>query len=422
MAISIDYSVYPYIINIPKADMVQIQASPEIRQLDMDVFRLTLKDLEDDQNPGIVFPKTHDHNPSVTVSGAILARVVEINSTDYVVEFEDGAYRVNVVGANTNIGEVAVVNNVSVSTSNSAGLQDLNSLQAASFNGEVAIDPGSPFTGTVFPVGTRSFPVNNLSDAHDIAHDRGLPRLALLATITFSDTDISDGFVIVGDSFAVTLTLASATEVGNCEFRHITIEGVMDLNNTFWDCHVLDITMLAGAIHNCSLLGTLTLGTSVTAHIFDSWSGFAGTDPADIAIIDMNGANSNNLAVRNFSGGLKIVNSGSAASDSSIDMLAGRVVFDSTVTAGTFVVRGIAEVTDNSTGSAVIVDATISKEARTARKMLTNRQEVSAGLSGNLVTYEDDGVTVLNTADVTGPADEAITISSGSPAKRGNAT
>ena len=153
MAITIDFGTQ--IISVLKADMVLIQTVPSvIYQLDMNDFRLELKDLEDTEL-GMAVTDTHSHNPPVTISGAVLARVVEILDP-FTVTFEDGQYRVNIVGANTNIGERINVNQVSVSTSNSAGLQDLNSLQAASYNGEVTVDSTSSFSGTTFPCSTQT--------------------------------------------------------------------------------------------------------------------------------------------------------------------------------------------------------------------------------------------------------------------------
>lgn len=86
----------------------------------MDTFRLALKSLEDDE-AGMPWPHTHNHNPPVTVGGVTLARVVEILSP-YQVEFENGAWAVNLVGANNNVADKAVVNNVSIRASNSAGM------------------------------------------------------------------------------------------------------------------------------------------------------------------------------------------------------------------------------------------------------------------------------------------------------------
>ena len=105
---------------MPKTDTTLVQASPtEIRELDLNTFRLALKNLEDDE--GITYPDTHSHSQPVTVGGVTLARVVEIIN-GYTVTFEDDQYAVNLVGANSNVGDVVNVNQVSVRSANSAGL------------------------------------------------------------------------------------------------------------------------------------------------------------------------------------------------------------------------------------------------------------------------------------------------------------
>jgi hypothetical protein len=118
MAITIDWSTR--VISVPKADMTLIQASPEIRELDLDVFRLTLKDIEDSDD-GMVNPDTHKHSTETTLGGITYARVIEIIN-GYTVTFEDGQYAVNLVGANSNVGDVVNLNQVSVRSANSAGL------------------------------------------------------------------------------------------------------------------------------------------------------------------------------------------------------------------------------------------------------------------------------------------------------------
>lgn len=119
MAISVNWPTG--VITVPKADMTLVSSSPfEIRELDVNTFRLTLKDLEDDPE-GQVWATTHKHNTAVAVGGVTLARVVEIIN-GYTVTFEDGAYAVNLVGANSNVGDVVNLNTVSVRAANSAGL------------------------------------------------------------------------------------------------------------------------------------------------------------------------------------------------------------------------------------------------------------------------------------------------------------
>ncbi|MHA2062954.1 MAG: hypothetical protein ACXABY_01090 [Candidatus Thorarchaeota archaeon] len=118
MALSIDWLTY--VITIPKADMSIISASPEIRELDVNAFRLELKDIEDSEE-GAPFWDTHAHNTAVSLSGIVYARIVEILSP-YTVEFEDGQYTVSCTSANHNLADVKVANQVSLIIGNAAGL------------------------------------------------------------------------------------------------------------------------------------------------------------------------------------------------------------------------------------------------------------------------------------------------------------
>src|SRR3989338_3900535 len=128
MAVTINWATK--VINVAKVEetgMTQIQFSPdpEIWRLDVNWFRLQLKDIEDDAE-GMPFTNTHIHNTEVTLGGVIFARVFEIIAP-YTVTFADGQYAVNLVGANNNISDRTNVNQVSVRASNSAGMVTVNS-------------------------------------------------------------------------------------------------------------------------------------------------------------------------------------------------------------------------------------------------------------------------------------------------------
>lgn len=118
MALSIDWS--SLVISVPQADLTPVSAG--LYELDVDAFRLELKDIEDSEE-GMAFPDTHRHNTEVTLSGVTYARIVEIIN-GYTVTFEDTgtAYTVRCVGANHNLADVKTVNNVSLIVGNSAGL------------------------------------------------------------------------------------------------------------------------------------------------------------------------------------------------------------------------------------------------------------------------------------------------------------
>jgi len=117
MPLSIDWATK--IITIPQTYLTHI--SGDIYELNVNEFRLDLKDIEDTAE-GMVFPDTHRHVTETTVGGVTYSRFVEIIN-NFTVTFEDGIYIVNLVGANNNILDVTNLNYVSVRSANSAGLQ-----------------------------------------------------------------------------------------------------------------------------------------------------------------------------------------------------------------------------------------------------------------------------------------------------------
>lgn len=109
------------LIYVPKDYMVQIAPPPrEVRRLDLDTFRLKLRDLEDDPD-GRPWPQTHRHDTETTMGGVTYARKIEILAP-YTVTFQDGQYIVDLYGANSNVQDVTNLNQVSVRSANSAGL------------------------------------------------------------------------------------------------------------------------------------------------------------------------------------------------------------------------------------------------------------------------------------------------------------
>jgi len=354
MAISINFSTK--VITVLRTDMTLIQSTPtEIRQLSIDQFRLDLRDLEDGFS-GIAFDDTHLRNPSVTVGGVILASVVEMIN-NYTVTFEDGQYAVNLAGANSNIADVVNVNQVSVRSANSAGLQDLSTLLTAAYQGQVVFSTTGQ-AGTAIPVGTRATPVDNFADAITLANKLGIRRIQLATSATLLSGANAQGKVFAGDNATVdTLQLRSGADVTDCGFEDLTIEGTLDGNNIFRNCTLNNVNYVNGILQECSLTGTISVEGSAQANVINCWSGTAGIADDQLVTIDMGGSG-NSLALRNYSGGLKIINySGGGAI--TLDFSSGRVVIDSTCTGGGIGIRGVADVTDNSSAGCTVLDQTI---------------------------------------------------------------
>lgn len=357
MAISIDWGTK--VISVPRADLTLIQSTPtEIRQLNLNDFRLILKGLEE-SDAGMAFERTHKHNTSVTVGGVTLARVIEIIN-GYTVTFEDGQYAVNLVGANSNVGDNVNVNQVSVRSANSAGLQDLGTLLSAAYQGEVCVDTVNGQAGTAVPLGTRNTPVNNFEDAKRIAETESLHVIRILNSTTIEDVDFSDGYEFTTDSpVKQQITVAPSANVQNCTFYNMSIGGTLDGNNIYRECVLQDCTYTSGFVYKCSLNGRITLIPNALLGALDCFGNtLAGRPPPEI---DMGG--SGELLLRNYSGTLKLLNhtEDNLDGDGCIDLNSAALFFDPTITAGDFPVRGVGLVFDNSTGTASIRDLTVNQ-------------------------------------------------------------
>ncbi len=330
-----------FVIKIPKADLTLIQSSPtEIRELNINNFRLDLKDWEDSAD-GMGFLKTHTHNTEVTLSGVTYSRVVEILDP-YTITFEDGQYAVNLVAANSNIGDKVNVNQVSVRSNNSAGLISSPDIEFSSFNGGVTIDTVNGVIGTIFPRGTERLKSNNISDAKLIADFRGFKKFYFQSDITLdTSADISD-FILQGQSSVMTTVIVNtAADVANCIFRDCNVSGVLDGNNSLEDCVVGNISYINGKISRCSLEGNLTLQGNVDSCFTDCYQGDFDTVPE----IDM-GTAGYDLIMTDYSGKIKIV--GAQESNSiSIGLDSGEIILDSAT---------VTNCTVNASGSGILVD------------------------------------------------------------------
>jgi len=347
MAISVDPMTF--VITVPQADLTHISGIQY--ELNINDFRMWLKAWEDDQSYGITMLKTHNHNTEVTLSGLTYARIVEVLDP-YTVEFEDGQYTVNCTGANHNLGDVRVANQVALVINNAAGLITSTDIEYAAYNGGVSVDVVDGVSITDGDAGKPNFPVDNLTDAKAIAEFRGFNTFYILGDITIPAGLTLSGYSFIGESPGkTTITVDTDAAVVGCEFYDATVAGTLDGNCAIKNCNIGNLNYVNGRIEQCLLEeGTIILGGSAEGHFLDCWSGVAGTS---IPVIDM-GDSGQDLSLRNYNGGIKLQNK-SGSDNVTIDLNSGHVILDSTVTNGTIVIRGVGHVTDNSTGSANVL-------------------------------------------------------------------
>ena len=334
---------------VPRSALLLIQSYPvEIRQLDLTEFRLSLHGLQESE-AGMCYPHIHTHNFAVTVAGVTLAQVVEIVN-GYTITFEDGLYNVNIVGGNSNVADRVNKNQVGVNTSNSAGLQDSTSLQAASFgDGAVALSLEYGTPGTTFPIGTRGTPSSNWADATAISGTRNLDGVLVLGMATLAPgDDVSNLRVIGSNPLTSILAVHPESNTLNVLIENVYFTGALDGGSTLVDCVIGEVQYFDGYIRNCALAGD-NIYVNGTATLFDC------AEAAKILnkpTIDM--VNGDNLFVRRYSGDLIIANK---TTEGLIEIeLNGELTIEASCTSGNFRIFGDGHVINNS--SLVIEDMT----------------------------------------------------------------
>lgn len=245
-----------------------------------------------------------------------------------------------------------VVSGSGVSDRNSDAVSvNSEAIEYSSYNDRVTVNTSSPYSGVQFPVGTPRQPVNNLTDALQIANDRGFKRIFLLNNqLIDSGLDFTE-FIFEGVSQSNTVIQIDApANVTNCTFENMTISGTLDGGSTIIKCNINTLDYVNGIVESCIIDGPITLGGSAEATFIDCRSGVAGSATPTIDC----GGDGPPIIIRNWTGGLRLTNKTGSTNSTSIDLTSGQLILDPTVSDGVITVRGIGKLLNNSTGTAMI--------------------------------------------------------------------
>lgn len=351
MAITIDWSTF--VINVPKADTVLVQSYPaEIRQLDLDEFRLILKDIEDSEE-GMSFTKTHTHNTEVSLGGLTYARIIEILDP-YTITFEDGPWAVNLIGANSNVGDKVNFNQVSVRTNNAAGLISSPLIEFASYGNSITIDEVNGTDSAIFPFGTPASPCKTLLNARDIAIARGFKTINVIGDLTFAfvPAGVLVDYIFIGNGRRSSTLTISNVEFTNCYFKNCTLQGTFS-NSSYvdaTDCTIKNLYNITLHAHDCDLSGVIELN-ELTNNICSFVSCYDGVPGSSTPIIQVNDCAA--LNIWQYSGGISVTNVTTSGAQILIDLNSGRLFVDSSDTEGDIIVSGVGKVY-GTTGGTII--------------------------------------------------------------------
>ena len=239
---------------------------------------------------------------------------------------------------------------VLITASSSATQADLEAIQYSSYQNAVWVDINSTQTGIAYPSGNREYPVNNIQEATVIALGRGFSTFQLLSDITLVTGDIITGFKLIGVSHILTnLTIETGAICSNIQIERCFVTGVLDGGTEINNCIVSDLIYFNGHIHQCGLVGLVTLAGNKKAVFSDCKT----IDQDNPLVIDMGGSGQS-VSIPNYSGLLTIRNLTSASEEIGIGLNAGMVVLEDTITAGTIIIGGNGILMHTQTGAEIV--------------------------------------------------------------------
>ena len=344
MAITIDWG--SRVISVPQSFLTHTGGTNY--SLDTNAFHIALKDLEDDE-AGVAFPPTHNHNTSVLLGGIQYARIIEMIN-GYTITFENGVYAISLLGSNNNILDVTNLNQVAIRSNNSAGLINVSEIQHIAFNDGVTVDVTNGVAGTLYPIGTPLSPSNNIIDARAIAMARGFSVITILGGITLDTGDVLDGFIVRGKSVINTFAMInSGASVAGCQLEDMfIIDSVLDGMAYVKHAYLSNVSGVEGFLEGCILARNISFTGTQHTYFVDCKSACVGLGTTDLPVIDMSGSG-RHIAFRNWSGPIKIINSTDPTNTICFDVVSGAsVTVDSTCTAGALSIRGTANIVNTS--------------------------------------------------------------------------
>ena len=227
------------------------------------------------------------------------------------------------------------------------------------YGNEVTVDINSPYSGTYVPIGTLSFPVNNISDAVVIANARGFKKLKILHSMDIDSGTNIQGFTLEGASpVLVTITMLDSSYCPDITIENCNVTGILDGNNYIINCLVGDLEYVNGQIKDSGLYGTIYLDGGVNAVI----EGCYLIDQTSPPTIDMGGSGQS-LAMPNYTGSIFFSNLNSPTNRIGVGLNSGKVILNSSITAGLITISGIGLLIDNSTGATIDETSLVSKVA-----------------------------------------------------------
>jgi hypothetical protein len=249
--------------------------------------------------------------------------------------------------------------------------------QRAAYNDIVYFDSNVGTTGTRFPQGTKSFPINNEADLRTVADKYNFTAYAVRGLLTLTQSHAQFTFMGRGDGDTVDV---NGKTVSSARFSGLTVSGTFQGGGNYViDRGVLDdVRNFRGFAIETGLKNTIQLGSGPTS-FHQCYSKAPGQ--FETPALDIDGQSGVTFNVRAYSGGLTVLSMSNANNRGTTEFIAGQLVIDSSNSDGELAIRGTTQVTNNGTGIATSSIAHLSR--RTITDSVWNEPNDAHFISGS---------------------------------------
>ncbi len=240
--------------------------------------------------------------------------------------------------------------------------------------------------------GSQSSPFNNVTSAIDYAETNGLHHIHLEGDLTL-DRNLKN-FEIAG--FGLPVIATAGFSIDGCRFYQVQLEGTYTGTIIAQECVLRPNFYLNGYFETCGLAGDLFCIDGGQVLMTQCISTIPGLGRPTISMASATGVQ---LSVRKNGGGLTIKGCNHASSNVTVEVSEGSLTFDNSNTAGNMVARGMCKFVDQTAGATVTDETGFPAGLNITRKILQNKT-VTDPVTGVMTVYDDDGITVLFTANI----------------------
>lgn len=219
-------------------------------------------------------------------------------------------------------------------------------VERASFNGNITINTTSGSAGTDYPLGTRSFPVDNLADARIIADRENFDEFEISGSITLDQEYVGFSWTGINSVGGHSLDFNNQ-DVSQGTFMNVDVSGTLPALTgevELLDCVVGAVGNFVGKITNSRFEDNISFASGQTTIVKCNSSAPA----AQVVIFDLQDTDAV-VFIRGWDGFFQVSNIDHVDARFSVDMDSGQILFNaSVINAATVSARGEGSITDDS--------------------------------------------------------------------------